>query len=94
MAQRTHHVIAYDVEDDGKRTKLARLLEGYGDRVQKSVFEAELSAAELKEILDAASKLVARDDSLRIYAVCEACCKRVATAGRAISLEAPSARIV
>jgi CRISPR-associated protein Cas2 len=38
-------VICYDVEGDTARTKLIKILEGYGVRVQHSVFEFKLSQA-------------------------------------------------
>ena len=34
------YVICYDIPDDKRRIKVARCLDGYGDRVQFSVFEA------------------------------------------------------
>ncbi len=33
------YLICYDLEDDRARTRVARLLESYGERVQYSVFE-------------------------------------------------------
>jgi CRISPR-associated protein Cas2 len=41
------YVVAYDIADDGRRNRVARFLEGWGRRVQKSVFECELSPEEL-----------------------------------------------
>lgn len=37
------YLVCYDIEDDRQRTRLAHLLEGYGQRVQYSVFELHLS---------------------------------------------------
>ncbi len=39
-------VIAYDIAEDRRRTQVSTLLEDYGVRVNYSVFECELSAAE------------------------------------------------
>jgi CRISPR-associated protein Cas2 len=36
------YLICYDIEDDRERTRLAHLLEAYGERVQYSVFEVHL----------------------------------------------------
>lgn len=36
------YLICYDIEDDRERTRVARLLESYGQRVQYSVFEVSL----------------------------------------------------
>ena len=38
------YIIAYDVTEDSSRTKLADLLLDHGVRIQKSVFEADLSS--------------------------------------------------
>ncbi|MEV7227238.1 CRISPR-associated endonuclease Cas2 [Polymorphospora sp. NPDC051019] len=41
------HLIAYDVSDDVRRTKVAKKLESYGDRVQYSVFVVDAGPAKL-----------------------------------------------
>ena len=41
------HLIAYDIPDDHRRTRIAKTLETYGDRVQYSVFIADLRPAKL-----------------------------------------------
>lgn len=38
--------MAYDIVDDLRRTRVAKVLESYGDRVQYSVFLIELTAAQ------------------------------------------------
>lgn len=38
--ERTFYVLAYDLSDDRRRAKIARLMESMGERVQGSVFEA------------------------------------------------------
>jgi CRISPR-associated protein Cas2 len=85
---RQHYVIAYDVTDDGKRTKLASLLLGYGERVQKSVFEADLEATEVQEILKLAANYISGTDSLRMYPQCRTCAGRISSLGASsISLQ-------
>lgn len=41
------YLIAYDVSDDVRRTKVAKKLESYGDRVQYSVFIVDTRPAKL-----------------------------------------------
>lgn len=43
------YVISYDIESNKIRTKLAKLLEGYGVRIQYSVFECSLSDKRFKK---------------------------------------------
>ena len=45
MGRDGKYVVAYDVADDGEREKVAKILQGFGDRVQKSVFECRLTVA-------------------------------------------------
>ena len=40
-------VISYDISNDKRRNKIAKLLEGYGYRVQYSVFECDLDHKKL-----------------------------------------------
>lgn len=39
-------LVAYDIVDDSRRTKLASLLQSFGDRIQYSVFLIDLTAAQ------------------------------------------------
>lgn len=41
------YLIAYDISDDVRRTKVAKKLESYGDRVQYSVFIIDTRPAKL-----------------------------------------------
>lgn len=88
------YVIVYDVADDGKRTRLSNMLQDYGERVQKSVFEADLKKEEMLAIVARGEKLIDVADSLRVYPVCENCSRGMELRGReAMSLHV-SFRIV
>lgn len=43
-------VVAYDISDPKRLRKVFRLLRGYGDHIQLSVFRCELSHRELVEL--------------------------------------------
>ena len=70
------------------RQKLATLLLDYGDRVQKSVYEAELDDLELRKVLQRAEKYIGEEDSPRVYPLCRACFGGVITRGR--TMDAPA----
>jgi CRISPR-associated protein Cas2 len=94
--QRSHYVIAYDIPDDKRRLKVARALQGHGERVQYSVFECQLTgkqfAALWRELRELAQP---QADSLRAYRLCPACAGWVKTAGRAARVaEIPDVYIV
>ncbi|MEQ9621891.1 CRISPR-associated endonuclease Cas2, partial [Coleofasciculus chthonoplastes] len=57
-------VVVYDIPNDKRRTKLSNFLEGYGRRVQFSVFECFLSLEEMRQLYEKVKKLVkpAEDD--------------------------------
>jgi len=81
-----------DIEDDGARQKLATLLLDCGDRVRKSVYEADLDDLELRKVLQRAEKYIGEGDSLRVYPLCRACPGGVMTRGR--TMDAPATRQV
>jgi CRISPR-associated protein Cas2 len=75
-------VVAYDIADDGRRERLATLLEGYGTRVQESMFECLLQAGELRELLDRARHVIdPSKDNLRLYRLCGMCATKAESWG-------------
>ncbi len=87
-------VVSYDISDDGKRGRVARLLEDYGQRVQYSVFECRLEDRTLDEMLGKLKPFGEGSDSIRVYQICENCLKKVVCLGRAELPEAPKFFIV
>ena len=68
------YIISYDIPDDQRRTKVAKTLLDFGDRVQYSVFECNLDGNLLDEMIARIEKTVDQDeDSVRVYALCAAC---------------------
>lgn len=64
----TYDVSTIDPEGRRRLRRMAKLCEGYGHRVQKSVFEITCTDAELLTLLDGASRIIdPADDSVRIY---------------------------
>ena len=76
-------VIGYDCADDKRRVKVAKILLDYGDRVQYSVFEAELDGELLEEMCRRLAKAIdPEEDSIRIYHICQNCLKQIRFQGR------------
>ncbi|CAH1191534.1 CRISPR-associated endoribonuclease Cas2 1 [Candidatus Nitrotoga sp. BS] len=64
-------MICYDIADDRRRNKVARLLQGWGKRVQESLFECYITARQQRQIIrDIASLIDAEQDKVRYYALC------------------------
>jgi len=57
----TTFLISYDVSDNKKRNKVAKILEEYGRRVQYSVFYCQLNKKALFDLLSRISKIIDRD---------------------------------
>jgi len=61
MAESVHnYLIAYDVVDDIRRTRVAKKLQTYGDRIQFSVFWITISQAKFLRLKTALAELIDR----------------------------------
>ena len=68
------YVVSYDIPDTKRRTKLAKTLEDFGDRVQYSVFECILDSSLLDKMVARIKRIVLeKDDSVRVYTICASC---------------------
>ena len=69
------HVLAYDIHDDRRRRRMAKLMEGRATRVQESVFETCQTKKQVMELIPS------EGDSLRAYRVCADCMRHFQTVG-------------
>lgn len=69
------YVVTYDVPSDRVRTRIAKLLEGYGRRVQYSVFECDLNEAHLAKLMERLRRALGANSAgtIRVYRVCQDC---------------------
>ncbi len=82
MSQSMLYVIAYDIPNDRRRTKVHKALCGFGDWTQYSLFECFLDAKELVKLRDKLQSLLEpTEDSVRIYPLCGECKRAVETIG-------------
>lgn len=64
-------VVCYDIRCPKRLRKVARLLEGYGDRVQDSVFECHLDTRRLTRLKQRmARRIDPEHDRVRYYPLC------------------------
>jgi CRISPR-associated protein Cas2 len=88
-------LVVYDVPDDKRRNKLAIFLEGYGRRVQYSVFECFLSLAEMRKLHQQVAKRVnPKEDNVRFYWMTKDTLSQTLTIGSELPKEPPSTYIV
>jgi len=77
-------LISYDIPDNKRRTKIAKILEDYGERVQFSVFECQISARHLQRLSKELAEVMNSDeDSIRLYRLCQACVANIEARGTA-----------
>src|SRR3954470_18094738 len=83
LTVRKWHLVTYDIRDDTRLRRVARLLEGYGERLQYSVFRCRLGAVELQRLRWELSRVTESEDDLMLVPICDRC------AGGVTSLHAP-----
>lgn len=89
------YVVVYDIPCDKRRKKVSDLLEGYGRRVQYSVFECVLSAIKFDELRCRLKKQVKLpEDNVRFYPLSKHTLVNVETWGGLPVTEAPSSLII
>lgn len=83
MNRKQFMIVAYDISNNRRRTKLHDLLMDYGTPVQYSVFEFEITPKQYQRMKKAIKKLIKpRLDRVRIYYLCEDCRKKRAIIGK------------
>ncbi len=68
-ADKVFVLIIYDVVDNKRRNQLAKYLQGYGFRVQKSAFEAIIHQKKYHKLLRELPGYVAKEDSVKVYRI-------------------------
>jgi len=61
------HIAAYDVTDDGRRARLAKVLLRYGRRVQRSVFEVWVGPDQLASLRREVGPLLGAADAFDLF---------------------------
>lgn len=71
-------VIAYDITDDLRRSRLVRVLEKFGVRVNYSVFECMLTDIQLCKLREKLDKLILpSEDNIIYYPLCLDCYSKI-----------------
>lgn len=76
------YVVAYDIPDDRRRSKVHQILLGFGKWTQYSLFECFLTRSDLVLLQSKlADHLIEAEDSVRFYPLCANCVAKVQTIG-------------
>ncbi|MCM8804085.1 MAG: CRISPR-associated endonuclease Cas2 [Candidatus Omnitrophica bacterium] len=61
------YAVVYDISSDKERAKVDKLLQGYGFRIQKSVFECRLTKKGRDELIEKLIKLDIKTGFIKVY---------------------------
>ena len=76
------YLIAYDVADDKRRTRVVKRLQNFGKRIQFSLFECDLEPMDyLRMCRKVEAVLNFQEDRLHIFPICAACTGRMIKQG-------------
>ena len=82
MRNPTFYLVCYDIVDTNRRNRVSKLLQGYGLRVQKSVFECVLTEAQSDLINRKLIKYIdPNEDQVRFYPMTAHTRRKVMTFG-------------
>lgn len=89
------YIVVYDITCDKRRNKIAKLLKGYGRRVQYSVFECVLSIAKYRELQQKLeSKLNLLEDNVRFYPLSQHTLNGVESWGISVGITPPPSSMI
>ena len=74
-----HYTVAYDITDDKRRNKVAKILKDFGTRIQYSVFECDTDRRALLTVAESTGKsqLIWGRTTITFYHLCAACEKQI-----------------
>ena len=71
------HLIAYDVRDPKRLRQTAKLLEGYGERIQYSIFRCRLDDLTLAKLRWELADILEPEDDLLVIPLCVRCASKI-----------------
>lgn len=80
-------IVSYDIPSNRRRYKVMKTMEGFGTRVQYSVFECNLKPRQVDDLRKKIMKLVTSEDSIRLYFISADDVKRIERLGDARTVE-------
>lgn len=75
--QKLWYLVSYDVTDPVRLRKTAKVLKGYGERMQYSVFRCRLSDRQVERLQWELKKIMKSEDDLLVVGLCDTCVNRI-----------------
>jgi CRISPR-associated protein Cas2 len=77
-----HVVVSYDVSDDKRRTRIHKVLKSYGQWMQFSLFECNVTDTQYAKLRSRLNRLIhPEEDSIRFYFLCACCASKIERIG-------------
>ncbi len=77
MSGKHWHLVSYDVRNPKRLRMVAKKLEGYGTRIQYSVFRCRLDQRSLEKLHWELTKIMDDEDDLLVIPLCDNCACRI-----------------
>lgn len=89
-------LIAYDIAEERRLLKVAKILCDYGVRVQKSIFEVSIpSKRVMQEMRSRIEKVINKDeDGVKYFPLCRKCSETVEIIGQGVFTDPDSEHII
>ena len=71
------YLVTYDIREPRRLRRAAKRIEGFGIRIQYSVFRCKLRPREMERLVWELSKILDAEDDLMIIGLCENCANHV-----------------
>lgn len=76
------YLICYDIRNQKRWRKAYKLLKGYGESIQFSIFRCRLSQRDREQLRWKLEEVLAQEDSLLIAGLCNRCVERIEACNR------------
>lgn len=81
-SDKSFYVVAYDISDNKRRTKVHDVLQGFGRWTQFSLFEVWVTRKQMLMLQQRLARhLKPSEDSVRFYSLCNGCVGKTETIG-------------
>jgi CRISPR-associated protein Cas2 len=72
-------VVSYDIHDDKRCTRIHKALKNFGERIQFSVFECDLTKEQVLRMQYTLQRIIKEEDqdSVRFYHLCDTCQRKI-----------------
>lgn len=71
------HLVCYDVRDPERWRKLCKIVKGYGQRIQYSIFRCRMTERTMQKLYWEAMQVLDSSDDFLIIPICNQCAGRI-----------------